>query len=451
MPQSRGARAQPRSSEDGPSGEALYNQGMAHYRRREWCEAREVFLRLKAVDPGRRGVDALLDELEIFIRFDSPDDALPDDAPARLSAASQAGAARSRRVGRSPAWHTLVGVAVIAGLALLIYNLLGPRAAQRAQELSALARTHVAARNWSAAIDAYEEYLLLVPGDIGARSDLWAAYYERGQQRVTEAQALEADGEFASAAERWEGAGADFRAAQQVDAGHQPDPRGETAAGIEAAEHGRRLASLVRLALDLSRQERWAEAVQALEVARSEDPAYHQAEVAGYLCDALLARGGAVLAHAETSAEVQRAVQMIAKAAGIRPEREQVQVALRRAQGYLQAVEGAEGKDWDEAVRALEPLLAEEPDYADGHAHELLCRTRWERAGAFSQGSRLTEALADYQAVADAGCALQAEARLRVSEITLALTPTATPTPTPRPTAARTATPMPSPTASVAP
>ncbi|UCC77447.1 MAG: tetratricopeptide repeat protein, partial [Anaerolineales bacterium] len=49
--------------------DALYAEGMAHYRRREWEDARRCFARLKSIAPGRRGVDALLNEVDIFIQL----------------------------------------------------------------------------------------------------------------------------------------------------------------------------------------------------------------------------------------------------------------------------------------------------------------------------------------------------------------------------------------------
>ena len=49
--------------------DALYAQGMAHYRRREWEEARKNFARLRLIAPDRRGVDALLNEVDIFIQL----------------------------------------------------------------------------------------------------------------------------------------------------------------------------------------------------------------------------------------------------------------------------------------------------------------------------------------------------------------------------------------------
>ena len=48
--------------------DALYNEGMAYYRRRRWREAQECFTRLNALQPSRR-VEALLRELEIFLQL----------------------------------------------------------------------------------------------------------------------------------------------------------------------------------------------------------------------------------------------------------------------------------------------------------------------------------------------------------------------------------------------
>lgn len=50
--------------------DALYRQGMAYYRARQWPEARDCFLRLRAAEPDRRGVDGLINELDHFIRLE---------------------------------------------------------------------------------------------------------------------------------------------------------------------------------------------------------------------------------------------------------------------------------------------------------------------------------------------------------------------------------------------
>ena len=54
---------------------ALYEEGMAHYRRREWRLARACFERVKTLDPTRRGIDSLLGELNIFLQLESVEEA----------------------------------------------------------------------------------------------------------------------------------------------------------------------------------------------------------------------------------------------------------------------------------------------------------------------------------------------------------------------------------------
>jgi hypothetical protein len=78
--------------------DALYRQGMAHYRAREWLQARECFRRLRSLAPERRGIDSLINELEHFIRLEEVRPAvarpsstvIPPDAPSALPAARRA-------------------------------------------------------------------------------------------------------------------------------------------------------------------------------------------------------------------------------------------------------------------------------------------------------------------------------------------------------------------------
>ncbi|MGQ9517782.1 MAG: tetratricopeptide repeat protein, partial [Anaerolineae bacterium] len=49
----------------------LYERGMTHYRRREWVEARAYFRRLKEIEPTRKGIDDLLEDLNLFIQLQS--------------------------------------------------------------------------------------------------------------------------------------------------------------------------------------------------------------------------------------------------------------------------------------------------------------------------------------------------------------------------------------------
>ncbi|HOG45763.1 MAG TPA: hypothetical protein PLJ35_12065 [Anaerolineae bacterium] len=444
MTEFRGACDVPSSaSEDVSGGEALYNQGMAHYRRREWRQARQSFLRLKAVEPCRHGIDALLDELEIFIRLDSlasaapavaVDVALPTAGPIAVMALWP------RR------WRLIVGLgglALLAALAFLFSCILSPRAARRVEELRSLAQAQRAGRNWSKSIDVCEEWLLVAPADAQARSGLWTAYYERGDQRAGEARALEAEAQYAPAAERWEGALADFRAAQQVDPGHAGDPRGETAARIQAAERARRCAALMAQALDWHQRQRWPEAMQVLAAVREADPGYRAADVARAMGQAQLGLGREALAAAASPAEIGQAVRLLAQAAAALPADAAAQATLQQAQTYLQAAQDVAAGEWHAAVAALQPLLFAEAAFAGGRARALLCRAQFQRAGERYQAGLLRAALADYRAVAAAGCVEAAEAQRWVDTITLALVPTPAPTPMPAATPLPTATPAP--------
>ena len=62
-PQSRTApSSEPRPSDSTiiSQADALYEQGMFYYRRREWQKARELFMRVKTVQPDRRGIERLV-------------------------------------------------------------------------------------------------------------------------------------------------------------------------------------------------------------------------------------------------------------------------------------------------------------------------------------------------------------------------------------------------------
>lgn len=78
-------------AEDVPNPEALYREGMAHYRARRWAQARECFARLRVLDPGRHGIDSLLSELDHFIRLEEVRPALTAATAARETMAGMNG------------------------------------------------------------------------------------------------------------------------------------------------------------------------------------------------------------------------------------------------------------------------------------------------------------------------------------------------------------------------
>ncbi len=428
-----------RSGSSGPSGDtmsadALYRQGMAHYRRRQWRQARDLFQGLKRLDPGWRGVDALLHELDIFINLEdlSPDEtsmgqAATDRGPHTLKGAVAAlqGALRGRVRRIVPA---IFGAAALAFAAYAIVNV---QVGQRIAELRRQGRSYRAAQQLPKAINAYEELLLLAPGDGEARDVLWAAYRERGEERSALAQSLELRHLYQEAAQQWEGALADLRAARDVDRGRHQDAQAELEGRMATAQEGRHGAALLAQAGELRAEERWLDVIQLLQALRDASPSYQSADVEDYLHEAYLQGGAQSMARAGTAAEAQEAVALLAQAADMRPDDAVARQALAQGRVYQQALSGWEGRQWGTAVEALQALLREAPGYAEGRAQELLCRSYMQRAGERHGAGHLREALADYEAMLALGCSQQAEAQDKAKAIALALTPTAAPTPRP--------------------
>ncbi len=444
MAELRDARSEPVGpSGDTMSAEALYRQGMAYYRRRQWRQARDSFQGVKKLDPAWRGVDALLHELDIFINLEdlSPDETSAGQAAAdrkRLAPRNFIEALRGAlRVRVSRVVPALFGAVALTVAAYAIVNL---QVGQRVAELRRQGRACRAAQQLPETINAYEELLLLAPRDEEAREVLWTAYRERGEERSALAQSLEQRHLYQDAAEQWEGALADLRAARDVDRGHHADSQAELEQRMAIAQQGRHGAGVLAQAIDLRAEERWLDVVQLLQALHDASPAYQSADVEEYLFEAYLQGGAQGIARASTAGEAERAIALLGQAADMRPNDAVSWQALLQGRVYQQALSGWEARQWDTAVESLQALLREEPGYAGGRARELLCSSYLQRAGERHDAGQLRDALADYEAMLALGCSQQAEAQDRAKAIALALTPTVTPTRWPTPTPVVTAT-----------
>jgi tetratricopeptide (TPR) repeat protein len=107
---------------DEQEADALYARGMAHYRRREWNEAKACFERLKAIAPERRVVDALLNEVEMFIQLPAM---RPEQPKTQLADAAgpvgraEVGAPREA-IERPTSHRRWLGPAIAIGMSLLM-------------------------------------------------------------------------------------------------------------------------------------------------------------------------------------------------------------------------------------------------------------------------------------------------------------------------------------------
>ena len=464
MAEFRDGHGTPASPESATSAEELYNQGMAFYRRRQWQQARESFLRLKAMEPNRRGIDALLDELDIFIRLESlePPFAVRDEPvttpdPEPPAATHNPGQTRVPVVGAKPARRArpkwllpalLAAVMALVAIDLAIYGLINPPARAREQELRNQGQAYRMVGNWDRAIEAYEELHSLLPNDLEAKNGLWIAYYERANQHATDAARFEEQDQYAEAAQEWDKAIADFKSAQEVDPNHHNDSRGSIAGRIELAEKHNSWAMLFAQADQQRNDHQWSAAIQTLEALRNAAPDYRSAQVRMSLSICYLSAGQDAVNAAETASQVEAGVKLMEQAFEVQPSNTQAQTALQKARSYLEGMDAYLAQQWDDAIKALAGVVEDTPGYAGGRARDMLCQSYTERATRAEADGNLQQALADYQSVvALNACSNQTEAAQKVQEVSLALTPTVTPTPrptdTPRPTATPTNTPEP--------
>ena len=223
----------PGAGAGGADPDALYAQGMAYYRRRHWRLARDSFERVKAVQPNRRGIDALLRELDIFLQLESVEAGEPapleDARPhttvvppvdesglgrvAQHEPAREMAEASPRGRGRPLlAFFGLVGAILIVGLVYLFSSgTLTLGAARESEEnLRNLGQAYLIAQQYDKALSVYARLRELLPADPEVLNGLEKAkngLYEEGL-------VYEQAGDYAQALAR-------YQPVSQVDPGHE--------------------------------------------------------------------------------------------------------------------------------------------------------------------------------------------------------------------------------------
>jgi hypothetical protein len=100
-----------------PDAEALYRQGMADYRTRNWRAAKECFERLRALDPERRGIEGLINELDHFITLEQVRPAVPALGATVLTANIAASPVLRRRIWMASV-PIVLAILIFAGVAV---------------------------------------------------------------------------------------------------------------------------------------------------------------------------------------------------------------------------------------------------------------------------------------------------------------------------------------------
>jgi len=428
-----------------PDPEALYNEGMTYYRARQWEEAQEVFARLKEVDPGRPGIDALLDELKLFIQLQemetpSGEPHLEEEEAEALAAppAEMPSAPRRKRF-LSPAW--LAAGVVVAALALFLglhlagVPILGGSQDERT-ELYNRGRALMVVGDYDGAIERFERLLAISPGNPEAQVELERA------QRLKALSDLYTQAQDQINAGEWDDAAASLQQIMQLDSKYR-----DVASLAKGVARQQRLSSLYDEAKALYDQGNWVEAAAKFEELQALDADYRSSVVDEYLFVCYLNRGLAlVVTSGDSIDQMKEAIRQFGAALGIHPRNKQAAEEQRLANLYLAGYASFQRQEWNQAILKVEQVFAARPDYAGGRAAQILCASYVALGDQAREQGDLLAALEYYRKVLereDLQCPPAQERAQEILQILYPPTPTTAPSPTllpPTPTPAATPT-----------
>lgn len=452
VPPGQGSEAGERPAE--VNADALYEQGMAHYRRREWPQAREAFLRLQELDPGRRGIRALLDEIDLFIRLQTLE-------PSRVAEGAATAEGEVSEVGRfaplkvekrRPWWPWAVGVVAILALVVVLVLIAPPRQNKEgeAERLWIIGQAHYNSGNYVKAVETLERLVEMGPTDFYVRA---SALLDQAR-RLRDVRLFYDRAQELKAAEQWNAAADQLQSFEEVcqRLANIPDldlRRACQEAGDEIpllrglAERS----ALYQRGKSAYAAQDWAAAAEAFWQLQQLDREYRRDEVRNYLFAAYVNYGTHLLeAFGHDPGRVGLAVDLFERAAALRPEDAGPRQEANLARDYLIALQAFSQSNWESVRALLEPLTQERPAYAGGRALELLCRAHLGLGDAAYEKGDLASALVFYRKVIQAEGCDHAEAELKEQRAFSTLypaTPTPTVTSTPTPTPTRTYTPLP--------
>ena len=274
----------PEGSEMQESADELYTRGMAHYRRREWQDAKRSFQRLKSVAPERRGVDALLNEVDLFLQLEAMQPARTEEE-ARGQAVQPAEeepveevrpplprkpkrAARPSSTRRKSPWSAILIILALLMIAFAILyatggldSLLGSQRQARVQILVNQGRAALNVGDYDRAVEVFGEALALAPTSEEVKT--WYAKAQRYQQLASLYE--QADTEIA--AQRWEPALERLERILAIDPTYR-----DTSTKVEYIKNRQTLDSRFIEAKAVFGSGKWEEAIKLLEPLHEQAP-----------------------------------------------------------------------------------------------------------------------------------------------------------------------------------
>ena len=439
--------------------DALYAQGMAHYRRREWEEAKACFVRLKAIAPDRRGVDALLNEVDIFIQLQamqpeqeeaSAIEGAEEEAQSAEVAIPQEEAPGERASGRRLSWPAIViiflAILTVAFLALYtagaLDTLMGNHRQAQVRVLLNQGRAAMNVGDYDRAVEAFGEALALMPDNEDIKT--WYAKARRFQHLASLYTQAEAD----IKAGQWDSALEKLNEIVAIDPTYK-----NVSEKVEFVKSQQTLDARFAEAKEYFDQGNWSEAIRILEQLQEQAPAFKADEVKHTLFYAYFRDGVELMASAGDSLDVVgQAIQSFNRALAILPDSQEALEERQLADLYRQGYLFFKQENWPKAVLALKQIYDLRPNYMDGRVASMLCSAYLQLGDSYYAADDLEQALQQYRNVLDIESCDHVEAAMKERQVYATLypptpTPTRTPTltSTPTPTATWTATPLPPP------
>jgi tetratricopeptide (TPR) repeat protein len=435
--------------------EGLYAQGMAYYRQRQWREARQCFERLHEMEPGRRGIDALIRELDIFLQLETvsgeqgqgQEQGTPNEDELSVSSA-ELGEPTSHR---SSLWWIglLVVLAVVVGGGLYLYSsgrlpFLTPD--QGEKNLRNLGEAYMVAQQYGKAIDVYVKLATVVPDDPEAVNGL-----DKSKRRLYgEAIEYEKANNLPKALE-------DLERIYQFDPGYE-----DVRVRIDRLKQRMEMDKTLQEAQGYLEKRSYADAIRLLLKLRATDANYGPGTISDALYTAYMGQvnqfidlvaGEIQPAKApkpsdpgysisqDTLSKLRQAIRALEKALAERPGSDEAKSAKALADNLNEGLDRYISLAWTEAIASLQRICGQDPSYIDGKAVGLLCDATLHLGADLYARGEFAAAMAAYETMQGIqGCDAEL-AQARAREAGLPLTPTATATFTPTATATSTSTP----------
>jgi len=201
---------------------------------------------------------------------------------------------------------------------------------------------------------------------------------------------------------------------------------------LSQCESSQELERLYQQAMGYYKAGDWAKAASAFEALQDKGVAAGEAEIASKLFDCYVNAGRQQISAANSRSAIIRATQSIDSALALSPNDLLAQEERQLASLYLDGYTAYERTDWRQAIASLSQIYATRPDYAQGQAARLFCKSYTRLGDSYQADGQPQLALDQYRLVQARAECDQAELLGKIQQV-LAVLPPATATPAAKP------------------